>query len=424
MNKELLKEIIVEQHQNLSTKDEGLKREIIEDLQKQFKLPHSLVISGIRRVGKSTLLLQIMRNYYQDKCYYFSFEDERLLNFTSQDFNQLHELFIELFGEKKVFFFDEIQNIEGWENYVRRMQDTGFKFFLTGSNASLLSRELGTKLTGRYLSVELHPFSFSEFLSYKEYKLKKEYFQTTAERGKIKRLFNQYLKNGGMPEYLKYQDQEILKRIYEDILYRDIVTRYDLKEVTALRSLALYYFTNLATLVSFNKLKELLRLGSVNTISSYTNYLENSFLVFTINLYSYSLAQQFIASKKVYCLDNGLAESVSFRFSQDKGRFLENLVFIELKRRRQEIFYYKTKVGQEIDFVLREGKDIKTVIQVSENLNNEKTKKREVESMKQALLELNLDEGLILTFDEQEEIIVDNKLIKILSVYQWLLLKS
>src|SRR3989339_1259340 len=130
MDKELLKEIVLEQQQNLATKDEGLRREIIKNLEEQFKLPHSVVISGLRRVGKSTLLLQIMKNYYQGKCYYFSFEDERLLNFTTQDFNQLHEILIEFYGERKVFFFDEIQNITGWENYIRRMQDSGFKFFL------------------------------------------------------------------------------------------------------------------------------------------------------------------------------------------------------------------------------------------------------------------------------------------------------
>lgn len=422
MEKELLKEIILEQDRNLASKDTGVQREILSNLEKHFKLPHAIVVSGLRRVGKSTLLLQIIRQYYQNKGYYFNFEDERLLKFTVEDFNKLYELLIELFGEKKVFFFDEIQNIPGWENFVRRLQEEEkIKFFLTGSNASLLSRELGSKLTGRYLSTVLYPFSFREYLTYKNYYLKSNSLHQMKERAKIKRYFNHYLEEGGMPEYLKYHDQEILKRIYEDILYRDIAVRYNLKEVRALRELALYYFSNLASLVSFNRLKEFLRVGSVNTIKSYTEYLENSYLIFTINLYSFSVAQQFIAPKKVYCLDNGLAQNIAFKFSQNKGQFLENLVFIELKRQNKEIFYYKTKSNKEVNFVLKEGNEIKQIIQVALNLNSEETKKREIESLKQAMNELNLKEGLILTNDEKDEIKVDDKIIRVIPIYQWLL---
>jgi len=421
MDKSLLKEIILEQRDFIDRAEQGIEREVLLGLKKYFKLPHTLVVAGIRRVGKSTLLVQLMRSFYKDTSYYFNFEDERLLNFKPNDFNSLYELMVELFDERKVFFFDEIQNVKGWENFVRRMQDRKFKFFITGSNASLLSRELGTKLTGRYLSQKLYPFSFKEFLSFKNYKFQQNNLYKTVERGKLKKFFNIYLKEGGMPEYLQYQNKEVLKNVYEDILYRDIAVRYDIKETKSLRELALYFLTNLGGLFSYNKLKKNLGLGSVNTVKSYVEHLENSFLIFTINLFSYSLKQQSVAPKKVYCLDNGLANAVSFRFSRDKGKFLENLVFVELKRRDEDIYYYKTKNNLEVDFLLKKGRKVKQLIQVSQNLKEAKTKEREVKGLTTALKELKLKQGLILTEDEEETITLKGIKIVVQPVYKWLL---
>ncbi|MFH0805277.1 MAG: ATP-binding protein [Patescibacteria group bacterium] len=422
MDKLLLKEVILEQRDFIDRAEQGIEREVLLNLKKYFKLPHTLVVSGIRRVGKSTLLVQLMRNFYKDTSYYFNFEDERLLNFESNDFNALYELMIELFDEKKVFFFDEIQNVKGWENFVRRMQDRKFKFFITGSNASLLSKELGTKLTGRYLSQKLYPFSFKEFLSFKNYKFQPNNLYKTVERGKLKKFFNVYLKEGGMPEYLQYQNKEVLKNVYEDILYRDIAVRYDIKETKSLRELALYFLTNLGGLFSYNKLKKNLSLGSVNTVKSYTEHLKNSFLIFTINLFSYSLKQQAVAPKKVYCLDNGLANAVSFRFSRDRGKFLENLVFIELKRRNEDIYYYKTKNNLEVDFLLKKARKVKQLIQVSQNLKENKTKEREINGLITALKELKLKQGLILTEDEEEVITLKGIKIIVQPIYKWLLM--
>ncbi|MFH1392640.1 MAG: ATP-binding protein [bacterium] len=417
MNKALLKEIILEQKKQIEAIDLGIEREKLKSLQKHFKLPHALVIAGIRRVGKSTLLAQIMRNFYQDKCYYFNFEDERLLDFEQKDFNLLYETFVELFEEKKVFFLDEIQNIKGWESFVRRMQDKKFKFFITGSNASLLSRELGSKLTGRFLSCELYSFSFREYLTFKNIEPAKNWHLQTEERARIKSLFNQYSKQGGMPEYLRYKEKEILKNIYENILYRDIVARHDIKEVKSLRELTLYLVSNLSNLFSYNNLKKILKLGSVNTVKKFVDYLENSFLIFTTNLFSYSLKQQIVCPKKVYCIDNGLANAISFKFSENRGWFLENLVFLELKRQGEEVYYYKTKNNSEIDFVLRQGSSVKQAIQVTQDASKE----REIKSLVEALKELELKQGLILTEDEEEEKQIDGKTIIIKPIYKWLL---
>ncbi|MFH1645101.1 MAG: AAA family ATPase, partial [Candidatus Omnitrophota bacterium] len=216
MDKALLKEVVLEQKQAQEGFDLGIKRIRLDAIEKLIALPHTVVISGMRRVGKSTFLAQIIGNYFKEGVYYFNFEDERLVEFTTADFNNLYELLLELEGEKKIFFFDEIQNVQKWELFVRRMQDRGHKFFITGSNASLLSKELGTRLTGRCAMLELYPFSFEEFLRFNGVEFNEEMFLYTEKRGELKRYFGEYLKTGGMPEYLKYQDASLLKRVYED----------------------------------------------------------------------------------------------------------------------------------------------------------------------------------------------------------------
>ena len=421
MQKSLLKEIILEQEKDRQAIDLGIKRTILDFVSKKISLPHAVVISGIRRCGKSTLLNQIINNFYPKGVYYLNFEDERLVDFEVADFNSLYEVFLELYGERKVFFFDEIQNVAQWEVFVRRMQNKGHKFFITGSNASLLSRELGTKLTGRCVSIELYPFSFIEYLSFKDYKPQKDAFSYTAERARIKKHFSEYLRHGGMPEYLKYNDSTLLKRVYEDILYRDIVARYDIKQVKALRELGLYLLSNIGTLFSYNNLTKILGVGSMNTIKSYADYLENGFLVSLVSRFSYSLKQQFVANKKIYCIDNGLAESVAFQFSKNKGKFLENLVFLELKRRYPQIYYYKTTNNLEVDFLIKNGKKDISLIQVADNLDNEKTRQREIDALTYAMDELKLKKALILTEDTEEEIKLKGKVLLVQPIYKWLL---
>ncbi|MBU3925085.1 ATP-binding protein [Patescibacteria group bacterium] len=421
MNKSILKEIILEQTEALKKRNKGIKRLKLEEIKKYIDIPHTVIIAGIRRSGKSTLLLQIMSEFYRNDCYYLNFEDERFVDFTSQDFNALYEIFVETMGEKKIFFLDEIQNIPSWENFVRRMQDRGFKFFITGSNATLLSKELGTKLTGRYVLIELLPFSFKECLSFQEIYFDKNSLFQTSERAKLKNSFSLYLENGGMPEYLQYQKKELLVRLYEDILYRDIIARYEIKETKALREISLYLLSNLANLFTYNNLKKIAGLGSANTAKNYVEYLENSFVLFSVNLFSFSLKKQYYAPRKIYCIDNGLANSISFKFSENRGKFLENLVFLELLRRKNEVYYYKTKNNLEIDFLIKEKNAPSALIQVAQKLDDTKTKAREIKSLIVALGELNLSNGLILTEDEEGLVEQEGKTINILPVYKWLL---
>lgn len=421
MQKSLLKEIVLEQEKDRQDIDAGIPRKALSVALRNAILPHAVVVSGVRRCGKSTLLNQIISDLYKKGVYYFNFEDERLVDFNVEDFNHLYEVFLELYGDRKVFFFDEVQNVPQWEVFVRRMQGKGCKFFITGSNASLLSKELGTKLTGRNVNVELFPFSFIEFLSFKDFQLSKNALSLTSERAAIKKYFAEYLKYGGMPEYLKYQNTTLLKRVYEDILYRDIVARYGIKQVKPLRELGLYLLSNIGGTFSYNNLKKILGVGSMNTIKSYADFLENSYLIFLVNKFSYSLKQQFVSLKKIYCIDNGLAEAVAFQFSKNKGKFLENLVFLELRRKFQEIYYYKTTNNLEVDFLIKSGKNDLSLIQVADNLDNEKTRHRELNALEKAMDELKLKTALILTEDTEEEITLKGKVLRVKPIYKWLL---
>lgn len=421
MNKSILKEIAAEQYNSFESTAAGIEREKMDVISKYLSIPHTVVIAGLRRTGKSTILAQIIKRYFNNAAYYFNFEDERLLNFCVEDFNNLYEILIELFGERKVFFFDEIQNVPGWESFVRRMQDRGFKFFITGSNASLLSRELGTRLTGRTVSVELFPFSFREYLSFKGETSYNIGNLTAQKRGKIKKNFNEYLHHGGMPEYLKYKDETLLKRLYEDIIYRDIVDRYDIKESKSLRELGLYLLSNIGSLYSTGNLKNILSLGSVNTVKNYISYFEDSYLIFSLARFSYSLKQQNYYPKKCYVIDNGLDESVAFQFSKNKGKYLENLVFLELKRNNKELFYYKTSKDKEVDFLVRASNKNETLIQVTDIMEKRETKTREIGALVDAMDELNLKDGFILTSDHEEKLTIKNKTVTMIPVYKWLL---
>lgn len=229
----LLSEVIEDQLSKFKNKDTGLSRDV--EFDKYIKTTQITVVSGIRRSGKSTLLAQFSKKF--ENFYYFNFDDDRIVGFTIEDFQELTVAFQKLYPSK-VIFLDEIQNVEGWERFIRRIYDEGYKIFITGSNAKLLSSELATHLTGRYVKIELYPFSFKEFLQFKKVDYKKK---TSAAKAEIMKFFDEYLKVGGFPDFLKYNDDEFLKRIYNDILYKDLLVRFKIKEVKAFKELAAFY---------------------------------------------------------------------------------------------------------------------------------------------------------------------------------------
>src|SRR3989344_7204040 len=414
MNRELLKEIILDQNK-LLVEPNLISRDKERILEKYLQNKFIIIISGIRRCGKSTLIKKIKSLH---PGYYLNFDDERLLSFKVENFQLLYETFLELYGERKIFYFDEIQNIIGWERFVRRLSEQGKKVFVTGSNATLLSRELGTHLTGRYLEVRLYPFSFNEFLKFKKFKLEKNSVYHTSSKVALKQHFEEYLLEGGFPEYIKDKNKDYLKLLYENILYRDILVRYKLSNERNLKDLVHLAVTNLSNKISFNSLTKLLNISSPTTIKEYFDYLENSYLSFLVSSFDYSLKRQIRSAKKVYIIDNALASYLGFRFSKDHGKLLENLVFLELKRRGKEIYYFSD--SNECDFVLKEGINATESIQVCYDFNKE-NQEREISGLLGVMAKLKLKKGLVLTMEREEELKVGGKKIIVKPIWKWLL---
>ncbi len=303
---------------------------------------------------------------------------------------------------------------------MRRIHREKNKVFITGSNASLLSSELSTRLTGRHIVVELLPFSFREYLQYHQVTYNQKSFFITQEKAILKKCFNEFLENGGMPEYLEHKNPLVLQHVYENILYKDVIVRYEVKEVKAIRELTLDLLSNIGTPLSYTKMKNNLNLGSVNTVKNYIHYLENAYLIFTLDRFSFSVSQQSLQQKKVYAIDTGLVKQIAFHFSKKQGRHLENIVYLELRRRYKDIFYYKTEDNLEVDFLVREGTKIVLLIQVTESLKDQKTREREYKALAQAMKELRVERGLILTQNEEP---ADPEFpeIEVQAIYQWLL---
>jgi len=397
--KETLKEIVKSQQKDFENLNYGIPRHVTPQI--NVNLPFAIILSGIRRCGKSTLLRQIMKK--NDGKYYFNFEDPRATGFETNDFQKLDEVFREEYGASECYFFDEIQNVQKWEFFVRAQLDKNRHFLITGSNASLLSKELGTKLTGRHLKHELFPFSYSEFLNFTSETLGVQSFAT-------------YLHKGGFPEYLKHARIQILQELFNDIIMRDIVVRHKLRSSKSIKEIALFLLSNVGTEFSYNNLAKTFGLGSTNTAVAFVSHLEDSYLLFTVPKFSYSLKKQAVNPKKVYVIDNGLADVNSVSFSSKKGRMLENSVFLDLRRSGKEIFYFKEK--GECDFLVKEKNKVAQAIQVCYDLN-EDNKGREIGGLVEALETFGLSEGLILTFNQQDNFKIDGKCVAVIPAWRW-----
>jgi uncharacterized protein len=387
-----------EQKENLFIGKDSVQR-IIPNM--PGKTGHVDIITGIRRCGKSTFLNQLASGKKQSIAY-FNFEDPRIFDFEAGDFPKL----LQVMGEKvKEFYFDEIQNIEGWEVFVRNLHDQKKKVFITGSNASLLSRELGTRLTGRQFSHELFPFSFKEYLQFKK-------SEASAKK------FNGYLEQGGFPEYLKYGSVETLQHLFKDIIYRDIVVRYGIRNVKVLMDIALYLISNAGNEYTLNRLKNSFNIGSANSVAEYVGWFEDSYLIFSVQQFSWSVKSKAVNPKKVYTIDTGFARANSLSYTNDLGRLLENAVFLHLRRNGYEINYFKQK--GECDFVVFGSKEFAGAFQVCTDLNLD-NKNREVNGLIEALHFFDKPSGIILTLDQEDFIKISSKEIKVVPVWKWIL---
>lgn len=421
MDKRNLQNVIIDQRE-INAPSKIIPRTIYKNLVSLATSKEILILSGIRRCGKSVLLRRL-RDEFTEKDYCINFDDDRLVNFKLEDFQTLHELFVEMYGPQSTFYFDEIQNIDNWERFVRRLHDQGNKVCITGSNASMLSAELGTKLTGRHIEINIYPYSFSEYLDYKEQTKLKTNKLTTVQKGMLKAAFNDYFKDGGLPEYLESKQIEYLHSLYQNILYRDIIVRHQIKNHQAIKELVYYLASNIGKECSFNAMKKMLGLSSATTVSDYCGYLQDSFLCFFISRYDFSLKKQIQHPKKVYFIDQALAVAVGFRFSEDEGRLLENVVFLELKRRGHDIYFHKEK--KECDFILRDGARVSAAIQVATHLENQTTRERELAGLLEAMQRYELETGIIITKDtfSEETITVDDKTyqVQLIPIWSWLL---
>ncbi|MCB1135362.1 MAG: ATP-binding protein [Chlamydiia bacterium] len=417
MDREVLKQVIADQQKYQPPRDLFHRSEIAK-IQTFLDDPSIMIMSGLRRSGKSTIL-RVFQQTLLKSDYYFNFDDERLVRFTVDDFQVLHEVLIELFGKQSVFYFDEIQNIDGWERFVRRLYDQGNKVFITGSNAKLLSKELGTHLTGRYIQFEVYPLSFKEIIQHKYPEGLRKKALSTDDTGTILGLFNDYLEHGGIPDYIRFRKTEYLKDLYEGILYRDIVARHNISGEKALRELAVYFASNTGKEFSYTKLGQLVGLSSPHTVGNYCTYLEQCYLCFFLSRYSDSLKKQIQHNKKCYLVDPGLIRRVGFRVGDDRGRLLENIVFLHLKMQGHEVYFHKDR--RECDFIVRQSNRITSAIQVSSQISNDEVKRRELDGLVEALTAYNLTEGLILTENEQDSLHVNGLHIKIAPIWKWLL---
>ena len=333
--KELLKQIIFEQQENCKhLMQDAIPRHIEEEWLTTSEI---LIITGVRRCGKSVLLQQL-RDKLEEKDFFFNFDDERLVNFKLEDFATLQECFFELFGEQHTYYFDEIQNIAGWETFVRRLYNEGNKVVVTGSNARMLSKEMGTHLTGRYISVEVYPFSFAEYLQLEHIELSQKDFYLMASRSKLLGHFRDFLERGGFPKYLQTGSVSYLSSLYESIIFRDVMARNGLTNDKEIKELAFYLASNATKRVTYNSLGKIVGIRHPETIKNYLEYIQQTYMIFQLLKYAPSVKTQMLSPKKVYFIDNAIISRMGFNVTDNNGVKLENAVFIELLRRGYDLF--------------------------------------------------------------------------------------
>ena len=398
-------------------KQKLIERENVEKIAKNLENSLIKVITGIRRSGKSTLAMLLLKNR---NFGYVNFDERELIKTNLDD---LLSAIKEVCGDVKFLFLDEIQNVEGWELWVNSLQRKGYNLIITGSNAKLLSKELATYLTGRYLEFEVFPFSFREFLKAENFEFKDLYDK--EKEGKIKNLLKKYLEVGGFPEYiLKNLEKDYLDTLFRAILYIDVVKRWNVKYSTKLEDLARYLISIYSREYSATKIKNTLNFRSVLTVEKYIKFLEEAYLIFSLQRFSIKPKEFLKAPKKIYCIDLGLINVISRRLFEEKGQLMENLVFLELRRKglkeNREIFYFKIN-DNEVDFLIKENLEIRQLIQVTYASSKDEIERREIKSLIKAIELLKCNDLLIITWDYDDEIKENNKVIKCIPLWEWLL---
>jgi len=411
-----IKEIITLQKREIELR---LKERYVEREQ-ELRLNNNLikVIIGPRRAGKSFFALHFLNK--KEKFGYVNFDDEKLIE--TKNYDEIITAINSVYDNPKFILFDEIQNLPKWELFANRLQRQGYNLVITGSNSNLLSKELATHLTGRHLLTNIFPFTFKEYL-----KLENKELTTNETKEKL----SKYLLNGGYPETLikKVELREYLSSLFNSTIYKDIVKRYKIRNPKQIEDLALYLISNIANEYSFNSLTKIGKIKSSHTTEKYLSYLEETFILFSLNRFSYKVKEQLSSNKKIYCIDNGIIQARAFKLSPDMGKLYENVVACKLKKEevdgKLKVYYWKNQQQEEVDFVVKEGIKVKQLIQVCFNINNLETKNREIRALIKASKELKCNNLLIITEDtqseEKTEWFGDKRIIKFIPLWKWLL---
>jgi predicted AAA+ superfamily ATPase len=393
----MLRDVILTQKAEL---EKTLNETYVERDIEPFSLEHNLikVVMGPRRAGKSFFCLHTLN--IQSKFGYVNFDNEALINIENYD-----DLIAEIkhaYLNPQVLFFDEIQNIPKWELFVNRLQRQGYNIVVTGSNSTLLSSELATHLTGRYIPTTVLTFSFHEYLKAK----KAELNQLTTQQQET--LLTEYLQSGGYPETItkKLDPTQYLSVLFDSIIYKDIIKRHNIRKGPDLERLAIYILSNIASDASYLSLAQAVGIKSSITTQKYINFLEEAYIIFTINRFSYK-TKQVGQNKKMYAYDNGLIEAKAFKASPNYGKLFENCVALKLKKKAMEkkieLFYWRNQQNEEVDFVVKKGTQIVELIQACYLLENPKTRDREVRALLKAGKELGCNKLTILTLREEKQ---------------------
>ncbi len=392
-----------------------------------------VAIIGVRRSGKSYIMRQVIRalienNIKSKNLLMINFEDKRIVDFYPGLIDEIYKTYMEILNPDEIpfIFLDEVHNVPNWERWVRTMHELKkAKIVISGSSSKLLSGELATVLTGRHLDIFTFPLGFEEFLHFRNLEIKDE-LDVIANKIEIQRFLNEYFEFGGFPEViLSDNKKELLLTYFDDILTKDIEKRYKLKKSEKLRMLARFYMTNISNLVTFNSLAKFLDTSTV-TVGKFSSYLEEANLIFFVKRFSFKIKEQEKAPRKIYSIDTGLSNAVGFKFTSNYGKILENIVAIELRKKEVEdkntkIYYWYNQQHEEVDFVIKNGLNVEQLIQVCWNINDYKTKEKEIKALLKASDELKCDDLLIVNQDKEGKETIKNKKINYISLATWLL---
>ena len=405
----------------------GIKREILSQIIPWIDRKEIVSILGVRRGGKTTLFYEIIEHLIKRKgvnpknILFIKADDDRV------EKEKLIDASIDKYREAVqhtgsfYLFIDEVQEIDGWHKTVKRIYDLGgIKIFISGSNSSILKEELGSLLAGRFAYFEVFPFSFSEFLTARGIAAQNEQ-DITKNKNTIRGYLNEYLSKGAFPEIVLEKSEtmkdEIIRFYFDSIFYRDVIRRKNIRNPAKMEKLVKYFLSNISSLANYSKIGRLLDL-TVDSVGEYIKALEDAYLLFSINLFEFSYKKQVINPKKVYCVDTGMRNIVGFSFSEDIGKLYENAVYIYLKRKNKEIYYWKNR--GECDFVVKAGKAL-TAIQVAYDVLQRETKEREVRAMLEVMEKFKLKEGTIITENYDSEEKFGDRTLRYIPLWKWLL---